>query len=79
MLPHASYQDLKSSEGYRHIPFNTFFNCPASTNENIDRIVVTNTKEQVISWDPVTPTFLPKNPDIIEPSKGNVIIVRYII
>ena len=41
--------------------------------------VVITTNEHVMSWDPVTPTFLPKNPEIIEPNKGNAIIVKYII
>ena len=52
---------------------------PTSIKDSTERIVVINTREQVINWEPVTPIFLPKNPEIIEPSKGNVIIVRYII
>lgn len=52
---------------------------PTSMKDNTEMIVVITTNEQVINWDPVTPTFLPKNPEIIEPNKGNIIIVKYII
>lgn len=52
---------------------------PTSTNDNIESTVVVTTDAHVISWDPLTPTFLPKNPETIEPSKGNNIIVKYII
>ena len=52
---------------------------PTSTNDNAERIVVIATSEHVMNWDPVTPTFLPKNPEIIEPNKGNAIMVKYII
>ena len=52
---------------------------PTSTNDNAARIVVVTTNVHVINWDPVTPIFLPKNPETIEPNKGNIIIVKYII
>ena len=49
---------------------------PTSMKDNTEMIVVITT---VMNWDPVTPTFLPKNPEIIEPNKGSIIIVKYII
>jgi hypothetical protein len=52
---------------------------PTSKNINIDKRVVNNTKAHVINCDPEVPIFLPKNPDISEPIKGNNINVIYII
>ena len=52
---------------------------PTSKNARNANIVVIITQLDVIICDPFTPTFLPKNPDIIEPNKGNIIIDRYII
>jgi hypothetical protein len=52
---------------------------PTSKKDIIERKVVIIKDEQVIIWEPVTPTFLPKKPDTIDPSKGNIIIVKYII
>lgn len=51
---------------------------PTSKKDIMDIIVVVTINEHVIIWEPVTPIFLPKNPDTIEPNKGNVIIVKYI-
>jgi len=47
--------------------------------EMIDKIVVIKIEKQVISCEPVVPTFLPKNPDTIEPIRGKNINVIYII
>ena len=33
---------------------------------------------QVMIFEPVTPTFLPRKPETIEPNKGNNIIDKYI-
>lgn len=44
----------------------------------LSKVVIT-TDIHAITCEPVTPTFLPKNPDTIELSKGNIIIVKYII
>jgi hypothetical protein len=44
-----------------------------------ESIVVNITDPHVIKWDPLIPTFLPKNPDTIEANKGSIIIVKYII
>ena len=52
---------------------------PTSMNDNTEIAVVSTTHEHVIIWDPVTPTFLPKKPETIEPNKGNIITVKYII
>jgi hypothetical protein len=52
---------------------------PTSIKHIIDNTDVLNTDKQVINWDPLTPIFLPKNPDIIEANKGKNIIVKYII
>jgi hypothetical protein len=41
--------------------------------------VVNTTDRDAIKCEPVTPTFLPKNPETIELNKGNIIIVKYII
>jgi hypothetical protein len=41
--------------------------------------VVIKTDVHVIKCDPVTPIFLPKNPEKIEANKGKNIIIRYII
>jgi len=43
------------------------------------KIVVSITEVQVINCAPLTPTFLPKNPDIMDPNNGKIIIARYII
>ena len=45
----------------------------------IASIVVITTELVVIICDPLTPIFLPKNPDEIEASNGKVIITKYII
>jgi hypothetical protein len=42
---------------------------------NIDEIIK---QVQVIICEPVTPIFLPKYPEAIEPNKGNIIIDKYI-
>lgn len=52
---------------------------PTSKKDKMESMAVITTSEQVTKWDPVIPIFLPKNPEIIDPSKGNIIIVKYII
>lgn len=51
---------------------------PTSKKANVASIVVVITDAHVITCDPVTPIFLPKNPEIIEASKGSIIIIKYI-
>ena len=41
--------------------------------------VVTIIERHVINCAPLTPTFLPKNPETIAPNKGKVIMAKYII
>lgn len=52
---------------------------PTSKKVNVARIVVVTIEVQVMICDPVTPIFLPKKPEAIEPNKGNIIIIKYII
>ena len=52
---------------------------PTSIKAKRAKIVVVNTHVHVINCDPLTPTFLPKKPDIIDPKIGNPIKARYII
>jgi hypothetical protein len=51
---------------------------PTSKNAIIANSVVIITQLHVIICDPLTPIFLPKNPDIIEPNMGNTIKAKYI-
>ena len=52
---------------------------PTSIKANTAKIVVIITLKHVINWAPLTPTFLPKKPDTIDPNKGKIIILKYII
>jgi hypothetical protein len=52
---------------------------PTSKKTTIAKIVVTITELHVINCAPLTPTFLPKNPETIDPNKGKTIIAKYII
>jgi len=52
---------------------------PTSMKANMASIVVVITHVQVIICDPLTPTFLPKKPEIIDPNIGNPINTKYII
>jgi hypothetical protein len=52
---------------------------PTSKKASIANVVVVITQQHVINCAPVTPTFLPKKPEIIEPNKGNMIKAKYII
>ena len=52
---------------------------PTSKKLIIANIVVVITLKQPKTRLPVTPTFLPKNPDTIDPNKGKIIILKYII
>jgi hypothetical protein len=52
---------------------------PASRKVNVARIVVVTIDVQVMICEPVTPIFLPKKPEAIEPNRGNIIIIKYII
>jgi len=52
---------------------------PISKKAIIAKIVVIITLLLLIICDPVTPDFLPKNPDTIDPNNGKNIIVKYIV
>ncbi|GAB3822898.1 hypothetical protein GCM10028820_34220 [Tessaracoccus terricola] len=52
---------------------------PTSKKAIIAKIVVITTLLLLIICDPVTPDFLPKNPDTVDPNKGKNIILKYII
>lgn len=52
---------------------------PTSKKHNIANIVVIITHEDVINCAPLTPTFLPKKPDTIDPNNGKIIILKYIL
>jgi hypothetical protein len=52
---------------------------PTSKKLTRARVVVIITHEHVINWDPFTPIFLPKNPETIEPNKGNDMRAKYIL
>jgi hypothetical protein len=52
---------------------------PTSKKATIANKVVTITLVHVINCAPLTPTFLPKNPETIDPNNGKVIIAKYII
>jgi len=45
----------------------------------MDNNVVIITQQHVINCDPLTPIFLPKNPETIDPNNGKTIIAKYII
>jgi hypothetical protein len=52
---------------------------PTSKKATTANRVVIITAVQVMIWDPVTPIFLPKKPEAIDPNNGKIIIARYII
>ena len=52
---------------------------PTSIKANIAKIVVIITQPDVIICDPLTPTFLPKKPETIDPNKGNTIMAKLFI
>ena len=52
---------------------------PTSKKDSIQSIVVAVTQVIVIICDPTVPIFLPKNPEDIEPNRGNIIMAMYII
>ena len=76
--PHNTWRDSESIHVNSSIKTGVLLS-PTSKKVIIESIVVIITQEVVINSDPVTPTFLPKNPDIIEPNKGKIIKDKYII
>ena len=76
--PQNIFKDSESSH-LNSLICTGLFDIPTSTNVNTDITVVRNTQPHVISCDPVTPIFLPKKPDAIEPNKGRITRLKYII
>jgi hypothetical protein len=76
--PHNMFNVSESTHLKSFIETGILFN-PTSKKEIIERKVVININVHVIICDPVTPIFLPKKPDIIDPNKGSINIVKYII
>ena len=52
---------------------------PTSKKAIIANSVVIIIERHVINCAPLTPTFLPKNPETIAPNNGKVIMANYII
>ena len=76
--PHITNKDSESIHLNNFMDVGMLF-IPTSRKVNIDNIVVNIIQLQVIIWAPLTPIFLPKNPETIEPSNGRIINVKYII
>ena len=75
---HKTFNDSLSNHLKRLIDKGMLFK-PTSKKATIANKVVTITDVHVINCEPLTPTFLPKNPATIDPSKGKIIIAKYII
>ena len=76
--PHNIFNDSESIHLKRLIDTGILLN-PTSKKAVIANNVVISIKDEVIKCDPLTPSFLPKNPEDIEESKGKIIIVKYIL
>lgn len=76
--PHKTLRDSESTHLNVNIDTGTLLK-PTSVNANIATSVVVIIHKLVISCAPLTPTFLPKSPETIEPNRGNTIIAKYII
>src|SRR6267154_1171903 len=75
---HNTLRDSLSIHLNRFIDTGMLFK-PTSKKATIANKVVTITLVHVINCAPLTPTFLPKKPDTIDPNKGKVIMAKYII
>jgi hypothetical protein len=78
LKPHHTFSDSESIHLNTCIDTGMLFN-PTSKKATTANIVVTKTAVHVIIWAPVTPIFLPKKPEAIDPNSGKIIIARYII
>jgi hypothetical protein len=76
--PHKTLSDSLSIHLKRLIETAILFK-PTSKKVTIVNSVVIIIVTDVIDCAPLTPTFLPKKPETIDPNKGKVIIARYII
>src|SRR5713226_5153081 len=75
---HNTLSDSLSIHLKRFIDTGMLFK-PTSKKATIANKVVTITLVHVINCAPLTPIFLPKKPETIDPNKGKIIIARYII
>jgi len=73
--PHKTFSDSLSIHLKRFIETGMLFK-PTSKKAMMAKKVVTITLVHVINWAPLTPTFLPKKPETIDPNKGKVIIAN---
>jgi hypothetical protein len=76
--PHKTLSDSLSIHLKRLMDTGILFK-PTSKKATIANKVVTITLIHVINCAPLTPTFLPKKPETIDPNKGKVIRAKYII
>jgi len=76
--PHDTFNDSESIHLNTCIDTGILFN-PTSKKAITAKNVVVTTAVHVIIWAPVTPIFLPKKPEAIDPNSGKIIIARYII
>src|ERR1700722_3853128 len=76
--PHRTFSDSLSIHLKRLIDTGILFK-PTSKKATVANKVVTITLVHVINCAPLTPTFLPKKPETIDPNNGKVIIAKYII
>lgn len=75
---HKTYSDSTSTHLATFIVTGILLK-PTSKKAKIAKNVVVITDAHVIKCAPLTPTFLPKKPETIEPNKGKIINVKYII
>jgi len=78
LKPQETFNDSESIHLNRWIDTGMLFK-PTSKKASIANVVVKITELHVINCAPLTPTFLPKKPETIDPNKGNTIIAKYII
>ena len=76
--PHEIFNDSESIHLNKWIDTGMLFK-PTSKKASIANVVVIITELHVINCAPLTPTFLPKKPDTIDPNNGKIIKARYII
>jgi hypothetical protein len=78
LKPHKALSDSLSIHLKRFIDVGILFK-PTSKKAMIASKVVIITDVHVINCAPLTPIFLPKNPEAIDPNNGKVTIAKYII
>ena len=76
--PHNIFNDSESIHLKRLIDTGILLN-PTSKKAVIANNVVISIKDEVIKCDPLTPSFLPKNPEDIEESKGEILSLKDVI